>query len=90
MVIDTIVTHLAYWRQGHATDITNWFKALADLDNASLGVAGAPMGKIFLERMASKRWRMLRSLDTRLTKNLFVPGLKDARHRVRNLRHTYK
>jgi GNAT superfamily N-acetyltransferase len=47
MVIDVMVTHPAYWRRGHATTLTNWFVQLAKQDGTGLGVAGAPMGKVF-------------------------------------------
>lgn len=54
MVIDMMVTHPAYWRRGHATLITEWFIELAKLDGIGLGVAGAPMGKIFFAAQGFK------------------------------------
>ncbi|KAK3337585.1 hypothetical protein B0T19DRAFT_413124 [Cercophora scortea] len=47
LVIDMMVTHPAYWSKGHATTVTNWILDLARLDRSVLGVAGAPMGKVF-------------------------------------------
>jgi len=54
MVIDMMVTHPAYWRKGHATTITAWFLELAKLDGIGLGVAGAPMGKVFFSHIGFK------------------------------------
>ncbi|KAK4233113.1 hypothetical protein C8A03DRAFT_39202 [Achaetomium macrosporum] len=47
MVIDMMVTHPAYLRRAHARTMTNWFVELAKQDCIGLGVAGAPMGKVF-------------------------------------------
>lgn len=54
MVIDMMVTHPAYWRKGHATTVTDWFLELAKLDGIGLGVAGAPMGKVFFSHIGFK------------------------------------
>ena len=55
MVIDMMVTHPAYWRNGHARLITDWFVDLARLDQVGLGVAAAPMGKIFFKKVGFQK-----------------------------------
>lgn len=46
-----MATHPAYWRKGHASATTKWFLALSELDHVGVGVAGAPMGKIFFSSL---------------------------------------
>ena len=66
MVIDMMVTHPAYWRRGHATTMTNWFVELAKQDRIGLGVAGAPMGKVFFANIGFKE-----------AKTVEIPGYED-------------
>ncbi len=66
MVVDMMVTHPAYWRRGHATTMTNWFVELAKQDGIGLGVAGAPMGKVFFANIGFKE-----------AKTIEIPGYED-------------
>ncbi|KAJ8132955.1 hypothetical protein O1611_g675 [Lasiodiplodia mahajangana] len=50
-VIDMMVTHPAYWRRGHASAITKWYLDLSGMDQVGIGVAGAPMGKVFFSSL---------------------------------------
>lgn len=46
-----MVTHPAYWRKSHASHVIKWFLDLAKQDHVGLGVAAAPMGKVFFSHV---------------------------------------
>ncbi|KAI1123612.1 hypothetical protein F5Y10DRAFT_280787 [Nemania abortiva] len=54
VVIDMMATHPAYWRRGHASATTEWCLSLSQLDHVGIGVAGAPLGKIFFSSLGFK------------------------------------
>lgn len=57
LVIDMMVTHPAYWRRGHASTVANWFLDMARMDQRGVGVAGAPMGKLFFSHLGFEEAR---------------------------------
>lgn len=46
-----MVVHPAYWDRGHASKLTKWCMALAEVDHAGIGVSATPMGRQLFERM---------------------------------------
>ncbi|KAK3115467.1 hypothetical protein LTR53_005169 [Teratosphaeriaceae sp. CCFEE 6253] len=66
MVVDTMVVHPAYWRRGHATNLTQWQMELADGDSVGLGVEAAKMGVLLFEHLGFKEAQTVQ-----------VPGYED-------------
>ncbi len=49
-----MVVHPAYWQRGHASELTRWCMALAEVDHAGIGVSATPMGRKLFHHMGFK------------------------------------
>lgn len=49
--ITTMVVHPAYWNRGHASKLTKWCMALAEVDHTGIGVSATPMGHGLFQSM---------------------------------------
>lgn len=52
--ISTMVVHPAYWQRGHASELTRWCTALAEVDHTGIGVSATPMGRKLFSHMGFK------------------------------------
>ena len=46
-----MVVHPAYWRNGHASKLTEWCMALAEIDHTGIGVSATPLGRRLFQGM---------------------------------------